>query len=153
MALQYRFLSGTVLSDTKYEVQMSKRSKSRKQSSLSARRDVVNTPITNPRLLGGIQIRTQSQQLLDLARIFGQDDRAYSPHTIRPARTVTGRIASTTIQKKRPLRKARFQFSTPRTVTVCVRRRVRKEVMHATGSAGRRHFRKPRRNYNSNIRC
>lgn len=41
----------------------------------------------------------------------------------------------------------------PRSAVICARRRSRKEVMFATGNAGRRGQRKPHRNENSNLRC
>lgn len=45
-----------------------------------------------------------------------------------------------------------YSFALPKTTVVCVRREVRKQVIHAKGVAGGR-VRKPRRNRNSNISC
>lgn len=47
-----------------------------------------------------------------------------------------------------------YSFSIPQQVMVCVRRKQRKEVMHALGHAGsRKKQRMPKRNETSNIRC
>lgn len=43
-------------------------------------------------------------------------------------------------------------FAAPRQVAVCVRRRVRREVMHAKGFAGGR-VRRPTRSFYSEVRC
>lgn len=54
----------------------------------------------------------------------------------------------------RPRTKVPYQiaFSNPRQLMVCLRRNIRKRVIHAIGKAGRGN-RKPRRNAYSNIRC
>lgn len=44
-------------------------------------------------------------------------------------------------------------FVTPHKVLLCVRRKLRREVMFAKGGAGRRRMRKPNRNYYSDVRC
>lgn len=49
--------------------------------------------------------------------------------------------------------KARISFVDPHRVLVCVRRKVRKEVMHALRHAGRSGQRKPRRNAYSSVSC
>lgn len=46
----------------------------------------------------------------------------------------------------------RFYFGNPLATLVCVRRKARKEVMHATGRAGRR-YRFRRRSQWSDVRC
>lgn len=57
-------------------------------------------------------------------------------------------------QRNRPRSKVPYQvaFSNPRQLMVCLRRNIRKRVIHALGKAGRGN-RKPRRNAYSNIRC
>lgn len=45
-----------------------------------------------------------------------------------------------------------LQFATPKKVALCVRRKRRKEVIHATGKAGKR-TRKPRYNHWSKVKC
>lgn len=85
------------------------------------------------------------------------DNRRFYPRRfrhIRPTLTITGeraRIKSTinpwslhAIQK----------FELPKKVVTCVRRQTRKEIMHATGRAGRRlHYRHVRKTRDSNIKC
>lgn len=46
-----------------------------------------------------------------------------------------------------------YAFKAPRGVAVCVRRKSRKEVMHALGFAGGKTSKRRRRNMNSDIRC
>lgn len=46
-----------------------------------------------------------------------------------------------------------FYFESPRHVVACVRRKRRKEVIHAKGIAGRRGLRRGRRNQWSSVRC
>lgn len=49
--------------------------------------------------------------------------------------------------------KAALAFSGPSRVLVCVRRQIRREVMHARGLAGQIGFRRPRRTWLSEISC
>lgn len=47
-----------------------------------------------------------------------------------------------------------FKFTAPDQVAVCVRRKERREIIFASGNGGaRRHRKKPKRNYFSDIRC
>lgn len=46
-----------------------------------------------------------------------------------------------------------MKFKAPRSVAICVRRKSRKEVMHAMGFAGGKTSKNRRRNSNSNIWC
>lgn len=108
----------------------------RKRNLTSPRqRDILKTPIASRRLLPDlIKVRTQRQLLLDNSRLFGNDNRTYHPRyrkTSRPVRTVTGLVASTSYPKNKPLRTVRPQFAVPDRVVACVRRGVRKEVLHA----------------------
>lgn len=48
---------------------------------------------------------------------------------------------------------ARLGFVEPARTLICVRRKIRKAVLHATGRAGRRGQRKPRRNEHSEVKC
>lgn len=48
----------------------------------------------------------------------------------------------------------RIGFFTPSKVAICVRRKIRREVLHALKIAGGRgHFRKRRRSFYSSVRC
>ena len=44
-------------------------------------------------------------------------------------------------------------FVTPDRVLLCVRRKIRKEVMFAKGGAGSKKMRRPKRNHYSDVRC
>lgn len=44
-------------------------------------------------------------------------------------------------------------FKSPSRVYLCVRRKVRREVMFAKSGAGSRRMRRPKRNYYSDVRC
>lgn len=132
---------------------MARRRRNRKTHSrnlrFSGQRNILKSPIANPRLLNRTLVRTVEQVLLDAARLSGQDYRAYNPRpkTLRPARTVSGRIAFVNIQKRAPLRKARFVFEDPKRVTVCVRRKMRREVLHAFKKTGKGSGRNRRRRF------
>lgn len=47
----------------------------------------------------------------------------------------------------------RIGFVEPDRVLICARRKIRREVMHATGNAGKRGQKLPRRNFYSKIKC
>lgn len=55
--------------------------------------------------------------------------------------------------KLRSQTKAAVAFAEPTRLALCVRRNQRKEVLHATGKAGKRGQKKPRRNFFSRITC
>lgn len=75
----------------------------------------------------------------------------------RPARLVAGAVRLGPVGPSRPLRgvypSARIGFEQPRRVLVCVRRQVRREVLHARGVAGSRGLRAAVRNVYSSISC
>lgn len=48
---------------------------------------------------------------------------------------------------------AKLAFTDPSSVAICVRRKIRREVMFARGHSGRRGQRRPKRNWFSTIRC
>lgn len=49
--------------------------------------------------------------------------------------------------------KATIAFQDPKSLPLCTRRAVRKEVLHAKGVAGSKHLRKPKRNEWSDVSC
>lgn len=138
----------------------------------SRRRDVL-TSITNP-------LRDPLAELLpsnftavrfDLTEV--EDRRTWSPEPILDDLPRDLRGVPTPIRPAQPARKAQRSRSvagpslTPRPifafvdhhnpikrVAICVRRKIRKEIMHALKFAGKGGGkRRPRRNSNSNIRC
>lgn len=78
----------------------------------------------------------------------------------RPARLFTGstaQITATPITKKtaRAQQRVPYQiaFTAPKQTLVCIRRKRRKEVLHALNKTGRGGQKKPRRSPFSNTRC
>lgn len=89
---------------------------------------------------------------------WGNDRRRYkADYTVAPASP--NRNASRVVVDKfgksvRAQTKAPLRFNIPNLVTICAKRALRKEVLHALGKTGRRGFRKkPRRNFWSAIVC
>lgn len=133
---------------------MARRSRNRRTS----QRDIVNPPIANRRLL--TPVRRQTQLLLDSSRIYSRDNRLFDPlpKMMRPPRATRGRIALTNLQqrklsKNKPLMAIRESFALPKETLVCVRRGVRKEVLHAYKKTGKGARSRRRRNELSDIHC
>lgn len=92
-------------------------------------------------------------------RLLAVEDRRLRPQG--PVRTVRGSIPSVVVKRaagrvKRssgPLLSSQLMFRPSAHTIVCIRRQTRKEVMHATGKAGRKGQRRPRRNEWSSISC
>lgn len=90
-----------------------------------------------------------------------EDRRRWRPEPIhaRPVVTIrVGQAARLTI--KQPAKynapaqtKARIAFQEPNRLPVCIRRKERREVIHATGQAGRKGQKPPRKNQWSEIQC
>jgi len=76
----------------------------------------------------------------------------------RPDRSVRGPAS---VQRKdtrlvtlpSPSKLAAYGFANPSRVAMCVRRKVRKEVIHAIRVAGKRGLKRPKRNFWSNVKC
>lgn len=87
-----------------------------------------------------------------------EDRRTYHPErAARPAFSLP-RMASRLVAREARGRsgrqtKAPVAFADPNRVLVCVRRKRRKEVLHARGIAGSRGFRRPRRSFYSEVSC
>jgi len=86
-----------------------------------------------------------------------QDRRTWFPSLFRPAASLGRRadtkliVPSTSVGSVSRL-PDKVAFDVPRRVLICVRRKVRKEVIHALGKGGGGN-RKPRRNEFSDVRC
>lgn len=104
------------------------------------------------------KVRTNFERLpgqLELPLTVFEDRRQFHPQgPTRPAASIS---KSRHRLKVRPdpwkQTKATLLFDTPDKVLVCVRRGIRKEVMHAIGKAGKRGQKKPRRSEYSSISC
>jgi len=132
----------------------------RKNRSRTTQRDIIKQPIASRRLLS--PVRNKKQLLLDNARIYSRDNRLFDPlpKMMRPPRLSSGRISLTnirqqkTIPKSKPLMAITEAFNIPKKTLVCVRRGVRKEVIHALkltskgAGASRR-----RKSQFTNVRC
>jgi len=85
------------------------------------------------------------------------DNRRFYPRrfrSLRPTFTVRGERASVRSTVNRRNLYVQKSFNVPAEVVTCVRRKIRKEVMFASGKAGRRlHYKSVRRNRDSSISC
>lgn len=117
------------------------------------RRDAkVSTPSLTVRLS-----RSKPVAVLELRPV--EDRRRFHPLGVyRPARRIDGRAVSRHVVDDRRSRgrylPTKIKFAVPRATAICIRRRRRKEVLHAKqlvgGGRGRR---APRRNWFSEVRC
>lgn len=93
-----------------------------------------------------------------------EDNRLFHPDRMVWPRSLRRRVVRLVVPKaprqaarsaRRLLRTAQLAFSGPKFVMVCVRRKIRRQVMHAFGRAGRKGAprRRPRRNSYSSVRC
>lgn len=143
----------TVLGD-----RMSRRSRRRRSTD---RTDAIASQIANPRLFRPTPLIVT--RLPPVHRAEVEDRRTHHPlGFFRPARMITGH-PSHLVAKPGPakFRRASLQvpkaiaFEAPKKTLICVRRKQRKEVLHAlkkTGKGGGKR-RRPRRNWYSAISC
>jgi len=88
-----------------------------------------------------------------------EDRRTYHPDgPVRSPRDVRGLRVSTSAAPRPPkdpwaATPSRVAFSVPQEVLVCVRRKQRKEVLHALNKTGKSGQKRPHRNYFSDIQC
>lgn len=86
-----------------------------------------------------------------------EDRRTFHPQGFTRPVFTTQRPAGRIVQKWHPRSRlkgvAQLSFAIPEKVTLCVRRKRRKEVLFAKKKAGKTGQRKPRRNYWSSISC
>lgn len=138
---------------------MSKRSRnrSRRVASANAKRSLPRTQFPS---------RSNQIDLEDYLRSI-EDRRTYHPEgEFRPARDTSARRHRLTLPTPAPTQlmaaPAPFgfggpppgvAFQTPQKVLVCVRRKIRKEVLHALGHSGKSGQKRPRRSAYSDIHC
>lgn len=97
--------------------------------------------------------------LLSPQSIFG-DRRLYQPDRAqRPVFSFRGDRSARVVAKQNPRfkqpsqTKAVLAFAEPDALPLCVRRKVRKQVLHAKGVAGRKGLKRPRFNEWSKVQC
>lgn len=107
-----------------------------------------NTP---PLRLTPIVVRSPTPALDD-RRLFHFDKMAVSALRRGATRLV---VRQNPLHNQLSQTKALVAFADPDKVHICLRRRVRKQIMHALGKAGKgsRLFKKPRRNEFSSVHC
>lgn len=98
-----------------------------------------------------------NQNKLVIARLLGEDRRFWHPAGLsRPALNMRGAVAAVTARPSSAARNSfKFSFAVPDQTIVCVRRKLRTEVLHAKRKTGKRTSfpRRRRRNYASSISC
>lgn len=86
-----------------------------------------------------------------------EDRRTYNPtKTVARPRSIRQDQARVTLKSPRAKTlqtKTPLGFAVPDKVALCVRRNIRKEVLHAKRVAGRSGLKRPRRNFWSSIKC
>lgn len=127
---------------------MSKRKRSPSQ------RDPVQ--IASPQLLGGRLAGPLAPTLVGPSLSEYEDRRIWSPRVVSRATSYppSRRFSGAPARLRAPLHspQATIAFEAPKRVLVCVRRKIRREVIHARGVAGRR-VRKGRKGPYSSIHC
>lgn len=92
----------------------------------------------------------QPKKMVDSAMSFGHPSRV----VFKPHKRVAPKTKSNVSGRGR-LKKliSSFSFHVPKKTLICVRRKQRKQVLHALRKSGKGGQRKPRRNTYSSIRC
>lgn len=134
----------------------------------SRRRGAMPLPIANRRLPPAVDLRRSLMAMESPRPSLGQDRRVYSPSPY--ATRTKGGIPTRLIAKplaprlQAPQQRLSYRpvfptplvaFASPKAVPLCVRRGVRKEVLHALGVAGKRGLGRGgvRRGPSSNVSC
>lgn len=139
---------------------MSKSRSSRRRDTF----DIANRwrlPLSSPYLGSPFLYPSTSSFLTDDFRLY-EDRRHFHPEGVfRSARSFQTPFHRLTLVPDRFARlrsfpaqtKAAVAFKSPERVLVCVRRKIRREVMHAYGISGSRGQRRPRYNWMSRVSC
>lgn len=102
----------------------------------------VSYPVRSSQLDLEDLIRDRNLSAIEDRRVYHPD----GPH--RAARSISGRSDHRLIDPWKGI-----SFDRPDEVVICVRRKTRKEVMHALKHAGKAGQRRPRRNRYSDVEC
>lgn len=120
---------------------------SKKRKVNSSRRD------TFSRITSGRQLISEPLPIKSISLTNIEDNRRFTPDSYRPARSLNQMRAPIKVRldpRKKPT--LTQVFADPLRTIVCIRRKMRKEVLHAAGVAGSR-VRRGRYNEKSNISC
>ena len=129
----------------------------RRNHRIISRAPVVRSGLLPDRMVSRVVVSPSRPSLLGLI----EDRRTWypGPAYLRPALSIGPRAARRLVaksSKNAALRNdisARIGFDVPKRVVVCVRRKQRKEVLHAKGVAGSRVSRRRRRSNWSDVDC
>lgn len=131
-----------------------------RRSGRSSRRRVVITPtlpkkvLPNPTIYRPAPLRP-APLTYSIPLTVIEDRRQFHPSPGRSPRLVTG-AANHTLKAKTTrafIPPTQVMFDAPSKVLVCVRRKVRRGVLHALKKTGKGGMRKPRRNFWSSVSC
>ncbi|QXP08043.1 MAG: hypothetical protein [Arizlama microvirus] len=87
------------------------------------------------------------------ARSFSSSRHRLVVQNVTPKKLFAKNVDNFAFLRKFPDQKAVIAFQAPRRVLLCVRRRIRREVLHAFGKAGKVGQRRPRFSEYSKIKC
>lgn len=113
--------------------------------------DIANRSVASFRRL--LPFRWRQLEYYTRQALAAEDRRLWTPYRPWPAKRRSGSTRIGLVIRS-PVRVSwhGVGFRDPTSVMICIRRKIRREVMHALGAAGGR-VRRPRRNFYSNVRC
>lgn len=135
---------------------MAKRRSTPRQRMRSLQRDLT-TPIAKPRLLLTPKIRPVDLRAFEDRRLFTPKLSAWPKRIVRravlPARVIERSRDPRRVLAKTSLNRLGMAFEAPKRVLVCVRRKQRREVLHALNKTRKGAGARKRRNQWSNVSC
>lgn len=137
---------------------MARRSSSKKSYQRPQVRRALPNPNANRLRLHNLPVRPVSPIVRPSLNLF-EDRRTFHPNRFaRPAISIGKRADTKLVVPPDPLKSVQrlnhvVGFKVPRRVVICVRRKIRKEVIHAIGAGGSKNLRKPHKNEFSKVKC
>lgn len=123
-----------------------------------AKKRSTKRPSATSQPVASVPLLRPSVSLVGSPLLEFEDRRTFHPEGVyRPPRSLN-RSDTQIVPKQKPKRqpsqtKGTLSFADPRSVLVCIRRGIRKEVLHALGKAGRTGFKRRRTTQTSKISC
>lgn len=117
---------------------------------------ITTTPIATHRVLRQTPLNLLAHQLQEAYRAQQaplNDLRRYNPYRLPAPQTLAGRRARLNNQKLRTLYQTPWQILEPSKVSICIRRKQRREVLHALRRTGKGSRSKRRYNATTNYSC